>query len=70
MLIRVNSIVFRSTKTIDFISNNFFSGQNRGRVMLQRIAQNRRYFIGGSDARIIMGEDEGGFAAALARKAW
>jgi predicted phage-related endonuclease len=26
--------------------------------MSQRIAQNRRYFMGGSDARIVMGEDE------------
>ena len=30
----------------------------------------RRHFIGGSDARIIMGDDEAGACAALAGKAW
>jgi hypothetical protein len=36
--------------------NSFFYYQNRRTVMLH--PQNRRHFIGGSDARIIMGEDE------------
>ena len=37
--------------------------------MQSTVSGSRRTFIGGSDARIIMGDDEEALASALARKA-
>ena len=36
---------------------------------MSRISVDRRSFIGGSDARVIMGDDEGQSGSALAREA-
>jgi predicted phage-related endonuclease len=49
---------FDSENNLFYIGIAFLVIETEGEYMLHRTAQNRRYFIGGSDARIIMGENE------------
>ena len=54
---RVNSIVFRLTPH-RFALYCYSDLRSRRRSNITQCSHRRRYFIGGSDARIIMGDDE------------